>query len=710
LGLLIGIFGGYVLEGLWAVLLSTVVFGTGLGALSTNGAPQDVLICYIFALFVSVVGLCSYRYFYLYRYLGHSLYATGIKRWYGFIVFLLFYLGLYALVMRWPDFFPLGERLRDYAVLHSVSLNPVSPVEPWAPPFPLYYYVWWYRFAAMLGQAMRWTTFELYHAMVCLPLALLAGVVFSLCQRIFNGSLIFAGLATVLCCCGSNIAGIKYFFADEGWNWWGPSRVITGAINEFPVWSFLLGDVHPHYLNIAIVPLAVLWCVRLIDSKLPIIVRSVFTCSITLVTLFWLRGANAWEMPLWLLLVGIATSIIVALFFLKTPVDVPNPAQPGLRDWLKLHCEPVDFGVASILFLCALVASVILYVLQEPVKAGDVAIEWVKKPIALTRQEEGWLHWGGPLTMILVLLPLQVRSISTRILIYFFYVVMVLCEVIYPLWAFLFFIFAYNLLQYRRNQSFDLEDSREYVPFVLLSTFGLLSLALLLLPEIVFLNDAYGGENERMNTIFKVYSFLWTPFHIWAVGLLYWAVSQGPLRVISAFPKILNCLLLFILTGLYLLCSVRIIFEEGVRTLPSAAHWDREGLGKVEETFPGARDTIRALRTAERGLVLEAQDGAYNWSSHIATLSGQFSYLGWRNHVDLLTRDVNEGARREEVTARIYQATDCTTAYDLAKSNAIRYIVVGPIEQRRYNVKGNLFNCLQLISAHKNYHVFSVSD
>jgi YYY domain-containing protein len=34
-----------------------------------------------------------------------------------------------------------------------------------------------------------------------------------------------------------------------GYNFWDPSRIIPGTINEFPFWSFLFADLHPHLIN-----------------------------------------------------------------------------------------------------------------------------------------------------------------------------------------------------------------------------------------------------------------------------------------------------------------------------------------------------------------------------------------------------------------------------------------------------------------------------
>ena len=35
----------------------------------------------------------------------------------------------------------------------------------------------------------------------------------------------------------------------SGFDWWAPSRVLPGTINEFPFWSFLFADLHPHMMS-----------------------------------------------------------------------------------------------------------------------------------------------------------------------------------------------------------------------------------------------------------------------------------------------------------------------------------------------------------------------------------------------------------------------------------------------------------------------------
>jgi uncharacterized membrane protein len=50
------------------------------------------------------------------------------------------------------------------------------------------------------------------------------------------------------------LAGLKSVLLEgtklPPYNYWDPSRVIPDTINEFPYWSFLFADLHPHMIGL----------------------------------------------------------------------------------------------------------------------------------------------------------------------------------------------------------------------------------------------------------------------------------------------------------------------------------------------------------------------------------------------------------------------------------------------------------------------------
>lgn len=231
------------------------------------------------------------------------------------------------------------------------------------------------------------------------------------------------------------------------------------------------------------------------------------------------------------------------------------------------------------------------------------------------------------------------------------------------------------------------------------------ALGLIFLCELCFLDDPYGGENERMNTIFKCYAFSWTFLHFGAVARFWRTI--GRYVDCSQRPQIRG-----ILHGaaafVVLVTSAFFITVASDYRPKETRGKNPEGLTRVDQELPGSGDAIRALRSHPYGAVLEAQGNPYSWTSHVSTLSGMPSYLGWANHVGLLVRQPAEIARREENTRRWYTSDDCTTTKAELMVEGVAYVVLGPLEREKYGEgTGKGLSCLNSIGSFKEYQLFS---
>ena len=211
-----------------------------------------------------------------------------------------------------------------------------------------------------------------------------------------------------------------------------------------------------------------------------------------------------------------------------------------------------------------------------------------------------------------------------------------------------------------------------------------------------------------MNTIFKFYTFSWLLLHLSAFYLI------GRILI----PWIRSSEIFFI-SKVFQIALLLVFLRFFTHTIPIRAQDRTEeaaagiaagrGLGKAEREFPGAAAAIRKLESLPKGAVIEAQGNPYSWTSHVSTLSGKESFLGWANHVELLNRDYGEINRRKEVTDRFYRSYDCLERRGIMEREQISYAVVGPLEQKQFpGVKSVNFQCLHLLIEEGEYRIYGL--
>ncbi len=101
-------------------------------------------------------------------------------------------------------------------------------------------------------------------------------------------------------CYGGPSPRTDAWYPEEFWFWFGDTRTIPGTITEFPVFSFLLGDLHPHVMAIPLVLLAIAlsfatWRTRRVLS-LRSLARDPTNAALTVIILGGLAFMNAWDL------------------------------------------------------------------------------------------------------------------------------------------------------------------------------------------------------------------------------------------------------------------------------------------------------------------------------------------------------------------------------------------------------------------------------
>ena len=701
----IGLTGFSLLEGTLVTLIVSALFGWVLGTQIGIGAYPAAMILVI----GSLLAIRGVRF----NTLKDSLRLS--KSWPALVWIGAFVLS-FSFTQWWPDFISIGERLRDYALLSAVYNYPFEAREPWMTGAPLNYYLLWYRFGHFVGVLCSLPVWEVYNVLQSFTFASYISVLAVLANRAFGLRMSASIMVATLIAFGSNLAGIKDAFTGVR-GWWGPSRVITGTINEFPAWSFLLGDLHPHFLNLPLLPLAML-----LAFSLPVLVVPVFVAS-----LFLVFAANAWEVP-----VALIFLVLGALALALYDFAVGDHGSLSYRAYIRGIFSRLKkilsssyrsigsaFGGALFIAVLAYLAAKHISPPSDPVRFVNLGVlnpilnqlaallglvstrfNGVNEAVYGSPVGQFMLHWGVPLAMLSLALLFERLS-------YLSIVALTLGGILsYTLGIPLPFLVTLILVAFISIFVSVKAAEKPSLMFLGVCCLGVGSLIAIAIPEILFIDDPYGGENERMNTVFKFYSAAWGPLHLFAFGKfisVFWR-EETQSNSSEAAPGIILALLACVLSLGFFAVTTGERSQKDFRIPPKIM-----GLSTIEREFPGSSAIIQRLGFLQPGVILEAVFGAYNYSGFVATLSSRDSFMGWVNHVGLLTKKHEEAGRRERFARDFYTNPECSFRLDGAKREGIKYVIVGSLERQNYGEAVDRgFDCFRLVQISGQYRLYEV--
>ncbi len=231
---------------------------------------------------------------------------------------------------------------------------------------------------------------------------------------------------------------------------------------------------------------------------------------------------------------------------------------------------------------------------------------------------------------------------------------------------------------------------------VLLAFFGI---ALVLAPEFVYLRDQFGW---RMNTIFKFYYQGWLLLSLaaaYGVSTLLGS-ADVPWRAVAAagLVTVLGAGLLYP----YWAFSARL---EG----RSPDTWTLNGGTYLEAQNPDDMAAIHWLESAPPGVVAEAVGGSYSAFARVATYSGHPTVLGWPGHESQWRGGATEMGSREADMRQLYETPSWTTAQTILQTYGVRYVFVGTLERQAYRVQESKFRAhLELVFEQGGVRIYRV--
>jgi len=508
--------------------------------------------------------------------------------------------------------------------------------------------------------------------------------------------------------------------------WWRASRVVQDyelngtwreTIDEFPAFSYILGDLHPHVLSMPFVLLAVAMALNIflggwrgnIDlyfGQLRISKTGFFVSALMLGGLAFL---NTWD-------ILIAGALIVFSYML---------ARVKEAGWGWERIEDI--------LLLGIPVMVTAYVMYLPFFIGfdSQAGGFIPNFMFPTRGAQLWVMWGtlfvplfayllylwrnkisanwragsfSALGLVVVLLaamftlgflglklkPDLVNSIvaaqelttggfvaasMTRRLTYIGGLITMLALLI-PVLSFLF----------SNNDSQTTDASSQAVSYQPSAIFALLLIALgsllIIGPDFVYLSDNFG---YRINTVFKFY------YQAWIVLSL--AGSYGTVVLLKNSRGVANgifsvVVILMLIVGLtYPVLG----FYTKTNGFKPPFKYTLDDFDRVQRENPDEAAAMLWLRSAPDGIVAEAVGGAYSAYARVSIYTGLPTVLGWGNHEGQWRDGALQGSRAQDIET-LYSSPDWVTAQDIIKRYNIRYIYIGSLERTTYHVSEEKFN------------------
>ena len=520
------------------------------------------------------------------------------------------------------------------------------------------------------------------------------------------------------------------------WWWWQGSRIVQDydflgnnkgdIIDEFPFFSFLLGDLHPHVLAMPFAFLGMALCLNLLlgGSKGRIrwlgipLHMSWYAFGLAAFAFGAMGFLNTWDFPFYVVL-------FAGAYMLNRMRNVPHEdgmSQPSLwqavKDFLSIGFAlgvtgaliylPFYIGFSSqaggfIPNLIYITKGVYEWIMFAPLLIPIFAYLFYLWKRHGNRDQ---LFIGAKVTLVVIGLLLAATALLSALisLLHLFsglnsdaaiaasaflgslaapgwreaiiesvYRRLTIPGTLLTLVVLLIFVIA--LLWPRRTSTqfgstYQNLHSSHIFAFLLI----LVAALLVLVPEFFFLRDFFG---YRINTIFKFYFLAWL---FWATAAAYasvvlWNKLAGTWGVLFKFVSVLVLVLSLLYPAMGLWSKTNGFNPD---------QWDLDGTAHITRYNPDEAAAQQWLWEAPLGVIAESVGGSYSAHARMSTHSGQPAVLGWVGHEHQWRGGFVEMGSREADIARLFCAVNWPDAQTIIDQYNIQYIIIGNLERSTY--------------------------
>lgn len=577
------------------------------------------------------------------------------------------------------------EKFMDFGFINSILRSEYfPPKDMWFPPLPINYYYFGHLVTAVLTKISLIPSSISYNLMLATIFSFTFTCSFSLGSNFFIQSskkirLMGGILSAFLMSFSGNLHTLYSFFKPYNvdkplplWqlsyspvtfpnSYWyaNATRYIPFTIHEFPLYSFVVADLHGHVTDIPFVLFTIALCYSLFLNK------SVSRAFLILLSFFVsvMYMTNAWDGIIYALLISLLIAYLYkpqSLFSFSDFIS-KNLYYKSIRDIGTLFLGIILFSLPFSLNFKPFVSGIgILCAPQFLIKLQKIG------PFLF----EADRCQRSPLWQLLMLYGFF----------YFFVVV------------FIFFL-SKKILTHIRSSNQKREEFRS--PHVLNSDIFIiiliiLSSLLIIIPEFIYVKDIY-PNHYRANTMFKL---VYQSFIMLSFSCAYIIVriinstsfkKKGDTIITKIRRKIIT-----LITFLSVIAFFLPIFLYPYFAIPS--YYDLKTYRGLDGSFylknenSGDYEAIKWIKKYIKGqpVILEAQGDSYTDYGRISVNTGIPTVLGWTVHEWLWRGSYDIPAPRIEDIKNIYESNDLRITQKLLKKYSVSYVYIGRLEREKY--------------------------
>ncbi|RJQ27462.1 hypothetical protein C4577_01375 [Candidatus Parcubacteria bacterium] len=584
-----------------------------------------------------------------------------------------------------PDIYGL-EKYMDFGFMNSILRSDYLPAaDMWFAPHSINYYYYGHFVAALMTKFTQIPSNISYNLMIATIFSFTFASSFSIALNLFDfrkisrNSVITGIFAGLFVSFAGNLHTIyslfkpyttdnpipfwSLFFSASSFpnSYWYPNatRFIPFTIHEFPLYSFVVSDLHGHVSDIPFVLLtiALLLAIFLRSSENKQTQKSkvksqnqnlklksffynreflIFTLLALVLAVMYMT--NAWDGAIYMLL----SSLVIIALTVKKEMSNSN-------DNIKYQISNIKYQIySSLKYIGVLVVGYFVFTLPfnlnfKPFVSG---IGVLCSPHFLTQ-----IGKIGP--FLFEANHCQKSTLWQLFILYgFFY----------------FFVFSYSIfiLKIRRYQV----KVQDY--FVILLIF--LSTLLIIVPEFVYVKDIY-PNHYRANTMFKL---VYQSFILLSISSAYILVKIT--RTTKSFPFFLSSMIFIGIVLAYPYFAIPSYYNkfinykglDGTKYLKTLRPYDYEAILWINKNIKG------------QPVMLEAQGDSYTDYARISANTGIPTVLGWTVHEWLWRGSYDVPAPRITDIQIIYENTDTNKTTKILRKYNVKYVYIGGLEREKY--------------------------